>query len=161
MSRKISFSDGWRKTTYSQHTQLAYILHKHIFHRRWIFHAHANEWSQTWLLHQFSTTLKKNNRAQYAWITRIHFIVRKKKGSCKWASNLKPCDCEPKVLQTVLHRINIYASSCVVLCGDGHRRLFTRFSVIWRVKGKVWKPIWRLNQAYICLKTYFKSYVWR
>jgi len=39
-------------------------------------------------------------------------------------------------LQTVRHRFNIYASSCVVLAlwrGDGHRKLVTRFGVIRRV----------------------------
>jgi len=37
-------------------------------------------------------------------------------------------------LQTVRHRFNIYASSCVVLAlwrGDGHRKLVTRFGVLW------------------------------
>jgi len=36
-------------------------------------------------------------------------------------------------LQTVRHRFNIYASSCVALAlwrGDGHRQLVTRFGVI-------------------------------
>jgi len=39
-------------------------------------------------------------------------------------------------LQTVRHRFNIDASSCAAsaLCrGDGHRKLVTRFDVIWRV----------------------------
>jgi len=40
------------------------------------------------------------------------------------------------VLQMVRYRFNIYASSCVdlALCREvGHRKLVTRFSVIWRV----------------------------
>jgi len=39
-------------------------------------------------------------------------------------------------LQTIRHRFNIYASSCVASVlwrGDGHRKLVTRFSVIRRV----------------------------
>jgi len=37
------------------------------------------------------------------------------------------------VLQTVRHRFNIYAGSCVTLalwCRDGHHKLVTRFCVI-------------------------------
>jgi len=44
-------------------------------------------------------------------------------------------------LQTVRHRFNIYAGSCVALAlwrGVGHRKLVTRFGVIRRVKWKVW-----------------------
>jgi len=40
------------------------------------------------------------------------------------------------VLQTVHHRFNIYAGSCVALAlchGDGHRKLVTPFAVIQRV----------------------------
>jgi len=40
-------------------------------------------------------------------------------------------------LQIVRHCFNIYASSCAALvlrCGDdGHRKLVSHFSVIWRV----------------------------
>jgi len=39
-------------------------------------------------------------------------------------------------LQTVRHRFNIYASSCVALAlwrGNGHRKLVTRYGVIQRV----------------------------
>jgi len=43
-------------------------------------------------------------------------------------------------LQTVRHRFNIYAGSCVALAlwhGDGHCQLVTRFGVIRRVSWKV------------------------
>jgi len=39
-------------------------------------------------------------------------------------------------LQTVRHRFNMHAGSCVALAllrGDGHRKLVTRFGVIRRV----------------------------
>jgi len=48
----------------------------------------------------------------------------------------KTTACTYTTLQTVRHRFNIYASSCVALalwCGVGYRTLVTRFGVIRRV----------------------------
>jgi len=52
-----------------------------------------------------------------------------------WSLNPEPAK-SSTALQTVRRSFNMYASSCVALatwCGDGHRKLVTRFSVIRRV----------------------------
>jgi len=52
-----------------------------------------------------------------------------------WNSNPEPAK-SCTALQTIRHRLNIYASSCVASAlwrGDGHRKLVIRLGVIWRV----------------------------